>query len=536
MPGSFSVAPKRWCRGREGKTTQRRLTPFPIITLILWGLTACNANDPLSRRIKQLNDPSSREQAIDALVKTVSQTSKKKKKQAVQSRVVDALCEAYRADINRNEIVGALAFLRAPRAKHIFIAALRDAARGGTYREAAIRSAQIIGELKLSSETPALLDALKSARSAPPGERGNWLERAIINALIHLGDTRAIPSLIEIIQSPPELQDFYLNKLAAQALGRLADKRGITPLIDALTRGAHGLLLYETSRRSLCMIGPAAAEELLAKVAERHRDRKHYTTAVAAVRVLGDLGLPEVTESLQLTGQDNAEYRLALAESLLRLGDPRGEAIPLSLIQDKDQTLTVRQRAAALLGWYGSAGIDDALLAKVCATSSPGQNVLCWGVALAYTRVARKGGEHSALYQLIETRTDQATQHYLQAYRVRLAMMEQCGEELACLAKKLTADDWRVQERAALALGRQARKRPPAEQTKVGTLLARAYREAHPQVREAILVGMERLVFSPKTRAKMVEMLRGAKTSFDPAIESRALCLSRRLMRIPGEK
>jgi hypothetical protein len=197
----------------------------------------------------QLKVPGQREQAIDGLLVLVRQASEAKRP-GVTEKVVHALKEAYRDDHCRGEIVAALALLKDPRAEEVFVAALRDADRGGTYFESAVRSARLIGELELRDQVPALVEALRKAHATPRPDRNTWLERSLIQALERLRDRRALEVLAQVLRSDPARQDFYLNRMAGRALGNLADPRAVPALVETLGTSSHGLLLFEENRRA----------------------------------------------------------------------------------------------------------------------------------------------------------------------------------------------------------------------------------------------------------------------------------------------
>lgn len=522
------------------------LTAAVVGALLLLG-SGCSGNDPLTQLIADLDDPARRERAIDGLLVQVRQAPAARRAR-VKERVVHALCEAYRTDQRRGAIVAALALLKDRRAEQVFVAALKDADRGGDYFEAAVRSARLIGELQLKRHVPTLVTTLRRSHAAPRKDRNTWLERSLIQALDRLGDRRAVPALIELLTADPAKHDFYLNRLAAGALGRLGDHRAVAPLVQTLGAQSHGLLLYEENRRALCRIGPAAAEPLALATEGRQRGGLPRQSAAAALRVLGDLGghRPGNDRLLRLLKPDDPdELRLALAEALLRRGAAaEGAKLLQALLARGKAPLTARRQAAELLGWLGGAAdLPASQLTAHCSTpargkSSAAREVLCWSVALAYTRVAGKEGLEQ-LDRLIAVHTDKTTGHNLKTYRDRLILVSTCGADAACLVKELKAANWRRQERAALELGRGGF-------ASHADALARRAATAHPQVQRAILGALERLEVEGKlgsqARIKIGGLLEALaiKDQGDspppPAITSLALCLSQRLKRRREEK
>jgi HEAT repeat protein len=257
---------------------------------------------------------------------------------------------------------------------------------------------------------------------------------------------------------------------------------------------------------------------------------------------LGDLGIPSVADTLLgLSGpQDPATFQLAAAETLLRLGQDDALKSVLSVLKNRKNSITTRRRAADILGWYGRADSLDGVFESTCATATPAQEVICWGVALAYCRLAGRAGT-AKIDKLIAKRKNKTTKHDLQMYRQRLVVMETCGMDVECFIKQLDAKSWRIQERAAIELSRTG---DPAN-----TLpLAEHLEKAHPQVQRAILIGLERLTLSGKIPPAALKFLerydqQRAGGSATPDALSRGVCLGQRLMRNlkdkkrqPGEK
>jgi len=492
----------------------------------------CSSGDPVARLTSQLGESAHRERAIDAMLILVRQTPAKQRAQ-VKQRVVNALMEAYREDTARPQIVAALALLKDGRAEEVFVAALKDAERGGPYFEASVRSARMIGELGLKKQVPVLLKSLEQRLASPRDDRNTWLERSLIQALERLADRRAVPVLIKALKADPARMDFYISRMAAHALGTLRDARAVDALVASLGATSHGLLLYEESRRALCRIGAPSIKGLSSVAWRRDRRQRPVANAPAAVRLLADLGAVDLTTKLMSLPRpdDPAELRLAVAQTLLRLGRRDADRLALDLVQDQKSSVTSRRCAADLLGWYGAADSVAPLLAPSCSKADAAGQLLCWSVALAHSRVAGAEGT-AALDKLLATRQDEATRHHLGVCRARLAMVTTCADQPGCYERQLTsAADWREQERAALELGRSGSALP----------LARHLAQAHPQVKQAILVGLEQQQLQPPQNSEVRQALRalidskvkdtGPHGVTPPAIVGRALCLDERLER-----
>ena len=438
-----------------------RHLPLLLLTILAMG---CSERGPHAAHFTRLQDPELRERAIDGLLVAVREAPENQR-EALRKRVAFALTEAYRLDRHRGAIISALALLKAKEGEEVFAAALGDFKRGGEYFEAAIRAARLLGELDLKARVPELIKTLELCLATPRPDRNTWLERTLIQSLTRLNDRRAVPVLIRVLARAPEVQDFYLNKMAARALGALGDIAAAHALVSTLGTGRHGLLLFEDSRRALCLLGLATADELLKAANARDHRGLPGESASRALTVLGDLGLRQPVEGLLNKQPERATdtYLLALGEAALRLGLRQGVDLLQAVLDRPGAPLTSRGDAARLLGLYGKAGDLGERLMPACGdTNGPGAAVLCWRLSLAHARLAKdkdkdkdKDNQAGALLDRVAAaRQDEVTKKYLKRYRTRLTVPAKCADEGKCLEKHLAAPDWRVRERAALDLGR----------------------------------------------------------------------------------
>ena len=515
--------------------------PLHLLLLTLFTL-GCSERGPHAAHFTQLKAPEQRERAIDGLLVAVREAPAHRR-EALRKRVAFALAEAYRVDRHRGAIVSALALLKAKEGDEVFTAALGDFKRGGEYFEAAIRAARLLGELELKARVPELIKTLELCLATPRLDRNTWLERTLIQSLTRLNDGRAVPVLIRVLARAPEVQDYYLNKMAARALGTLGDMAAAPALVKALGVDRHGLLLFEDSRRALCQLGPATAGVLLKAAAGRDRRGLPDPGAARALTVLGDLGLRKEVEPLLSSKQGRATdaYLLALGETALRLQLREGVSLLQAVLDRPGAPLTSRGNAARLLGLYGAAGdLGERLLPTCSDGKGPGAALLCWQLSLAHARLSgrEEGDGGTLLDQVAAAKQDKVTHEYLKRYRTRLTVPAKCAGAPKCLEMHLAAPDWRVRERAALDLGRLGEAVPARK-------LAARYKGEHDQVKQAILIGLERVSLKGTDAGQLLKALprpsrsmlaktasaREGETEEPPGLGSRLLCLRARLER-----
>jgi HEAT repeat protein len=135
----------------------------------------------------------------------------------------------------------------------------------------------------------------------------------------------------------------YIGRAAAEALGKLGDKRAIRPLIKALDDGC----LRHEAAKALVTLGPCTVEPLIQALA----DGKSEVRAVAAW-ALGKLSDIRAVEPLVggLGGWDSDVHRTA-AEALGNLGDRRAVEPLIKVLGDGKRH--VRQAAAEALDKLG---------------------------------------------------------------------------------------------------------------------------------------------------------------------------------------
>lgn len=160
----------------------------------------------------------------------------------------------------------------------------------------------------------------------------------------------AVPDLVRLTQDRSE----EVRRVAARALGRMGDARGIRALIIALEEPR--VLSQGTVGLAMVRMGPAAAPAL----------REALSSDDASVRamaadVLGHLGDTGAVGRLVATVQDDeVSVRLAVAAALRRIGSPQARpALAHAAITDDEPA--VRAAATAALGTLGPAHVLDAL-------------------------------------------------------------------------------------------------------------------------------------------------------------------------------
>jgi HEAT repeat protein len=207
--------------------------------------------------------------------------------------------------------IRALGEIGDPRAKEPLARLFREAVPGSEEQQTL---AVALGKLGDPAMIAILKEQLKSGRHGdtfePPGAIYD-LTGPAADALAHIG-APAVPVLLDAL----DWQYTHVAPYAAQALGRIGDRRALEPLA--------GLL-----------------------------DRRDYHARHNAAEALGDLGDPAATPHLvRAVGDERGWVRVAAAEALLRLGDRSHLPVIIEVLRHCEDDWD-RAQAAAALGRIG---------------------------------------------------------------------------------------------------------------------------------------------------------------------------------------
>ena len=138
-----------------------------------------------------------------------------------------------------------------------------------------------------------------------------WRHREAVEALGTLGDPKAVGALAAVIEADPGKHEFFLRRLAARALGGIADARAAEVLARNLLRSEGPLRLEDDCRWALARIGKAAVPALSVRI------RAESEVAVSAALALGGIRDPAARAVLE-RARDQAigPLRRAIDEAL----------------------------------------------------------------------------------------------------------------------------------------------------------------------------------------------------------------------------
>ena len=179
---------------------------------------------------------------------------------------VPALIELYK-DTKRPEHLEALARYLDPRTKPIMIEALDYT--DDDFDRATI-AAGVLGDMKAPDAVDPLIKAAE--KQLPIKSRANNARIAAMRALVKIGDKRAVPTLMKILTTSADDQDFLLNQKAALGLAEFRDPQSIPALIKGLFMTGRGTGIFQECRLALVRIGAPAVDPLIQLLQEKNAD------------------------------------------------------------------------------------------------------------------------------------------------------------------------------------------------------------------------------------------------------------------------
>ncbi len=177
-----------------------------------------------------------------------------------------------------------------------------------------------------------------------------------VQALGELGDIRAVPELIYLLQvdSSKNVWGESVQEAAAKALGILGDKSAFDPLVQSFNNG--NLYVRSAAITGLGLLGDKRAFELLVNILKD----KSESARDEAAKALSNLNDLRAVEPLIYALRDEDHYvRREAAEGLKRFKSKRVIQALITALNDQD--VYVRYYSAETLGEFGDATAIPAL-------------------------------------------------------------------------------------------------------------------------------------------------------------------------------
>jgi HEAT repeat protein len=412
-------------------------------------------NDPMTWA-KQLKNLRVQKEALDHLANMDVEKARP---------AVPALIELFQ-DTKRPEHLEALARYQDPRAKSIMIAALDYTEED--FDKATI-AAGVLGDMKAPDAVDPLIKAAE--KELPVKSRANNARIAAMRALVKIGDKRAVPTLMKILTTSADEQDFLLNQKAALGLAEFRDPKAIPALIKGLFMTGRGTGIFQECRLALVRLGQPAIDPLITLLQEKDPQIQEMAAKLSfeapppkgtpgvvphkAAILLGDLrakkAVPVLTARLRQKARGD-EHRSALI-ALGYIATPAAVDAILSVLKDGKADPAERASAADALYLSGDRRAVPTLLeiAKSGYVVTGGQKAsdLRASAAIALARIAGKESYDS--FKTLAEKESEAQGVFGMALD-RMQVANECDRDLGCYGKKLGDQSWTRAEKAAFAL------------------------------------------------------------------------------------
>jgi HEAT repeat protein len=426
-----------------------------VLTIGLVPACQGDPNDPLTWA-KQLKNLRTQKEALDHLANMDVDKARP---------AVPALIELFK-DTKRPEHLEALARYLDPRTKDILVEALDYS--DDDFDRATI-AAGALGDMKATDAVPALIKAAE--KELPIKSRANNARIASMRALVKIGDKRAVPTLMKILTTSADEQDFLLNQKAALGLAEFRDPQAIPALIKGLFMTGRGTGIFQECRLALVRVGAPAIDPLIALLQEKNPEIQEMAAKLKfeepppvgtpgvvphkAAILLGDLRARKAVPALAARLKQKArgdEHRSALI-ALGYIATPQAVETILADLKDSKADPAERASAADALYLSGDRRAVPTLLelakSGYVVTGKQKASDLRASSAIALARIAGK-----ETYEPFKTLAEKETEAegVFGSALARMQVANECNQDLSCYGKKLNDPAWERAEKAAFAI------------------------------------------------------------------------------------
>jgi HEAT repeat protein len=479
-----------------------RIFAVGLVVSAAWGCSG-DPNDPRTWA-KKLNNLREQKEALDHIAQM----------EVERARVVVPDLVALYKETRSSEHLSALTRYQDPQTVPVFIEALDYT---DEEFDRSIIAASVLGEMKATAAVDKLIEAAE--KPLPIKSRANAAKLEAIRALVKIGDPKAVPTLIRILTTSADEQDFKLNQVAALGLAQMKDPRAVPALIKGLFMTGRGTDIFQECRLGLVRIGAPAIDPLIELLQGKNAEIKEMaakynfnkaTPGVVpykATYLLGDLraakAVPLMIDRLgtPAQGSEHSAILIALGQIATR------EAVDTLLAVAQNGKAEPALRASAMDALYmtGDPRAVPVLLeiARSGYVTVGGQKAsdLRANAAIDFARLA--GPEHFAAFKALADKETEVQGVFGEALD-RVQVAKDCGNDVGCYGKALNDPSWTRAEKAAFALGFSGDKAAIAPLLAGLRPLVNLQQERYP-VHQAILFGLVRL--ADKTCKECVEKL-----------------------------
>ena len=381
------------------------------------------------------------------------------------------------------------------------------------HRAEAAKALGKIGSKDAVDGLMAAIDLTVGTSDDPKDKMGNRANEEIAEALGAIGDPRAAPKLVALmestrdnnvalwamrslgrLESPSAVEPLvevtlehpnkFMRKNAVIALGEIGDPGAVDALIQMMFVEFQGVSFYKEASYALFQVGPPAVEPLLRTLAMENEDvaaifeksggAKESAVVAKCAVVLGDLRDPRAVEPLveayaaAVKKNDVIAIR-ELAFALGSLDDP--EAVPALMENMATPDASLRERIMGSLNKIGDRrpvqGMITAMtkrdFVKRCVKMGASR-AACQQDLLSRAAATKAAADQvtflvdaenvDRLAKVIAAEDNDELKSYLQKRLEVAELSSECKTDVACWGKHAKSDDELVREKAYWELGR----------------------------------------------------------------------------------
>jgi len=474
------------------------MRPLALSVAFSLAIVGCHADpDDAAGQAGELSDPVRREYALGNLTRIYGKTLSDAKSDRAAATVkafadatIDPIVKTYvehpEDTQNGALIMGLLFEMREPRSLPALMKALEW--RTEVNEEHAVLAARTLAVIEIPpAQKSGVAKKLAEALDRVSGKRpvDNRMRIEFLRSLGEINDPAASEVLTKVALRQSEEQNFLINNLAVEQIGRLADPSSVPALIEALylfDPADPRNRLNQAVPAALVRIGRPALEPLL-KVLKGEDPKalaqsKAYIEAVRqrapdvaktmspaaemkkeAAYAVGVLGFPEAIDALIAASQDTDKaVQLGAAAALASINRNEADTVRIRDVlvkvyegQEKMQRMQVLR---AMQHLYDPGSLPFLLgVAKAPEEELPDIRVIALN---AYALLANKA-EAAVASAFIAGDTSPYKQTFESQNKTLLASAAECDLDIACWTKRLDDKDENVARKASYMLARLGR-------------------------------------------------------------------------------
>lgn len=513
----------------------RKLIVSSLLALAVFAAPACKEPDPnkFETHTELLKDSQTRNQGFNGLEKLTKTVVTARDNKDLLDEFVEKVIPAFEevwddSEEHHQKMLIMLRDVGRPEAAGLWNRAIElDGSDNG--RQKTILALDGVKKAKATESVDAIIEELQKVikdhkLDAAENEDGR-LRMMMCLTLGTLGDKKAVPVLIQVMEQTKETQPVSVHRAAAEALGRIGDPAAVDALLTVPFRvpdAPTSTNIGEKAKVALAAIGEPAVPKVMQLLRGEHAEVSKLAgendvpllfIQQFAASVLGTMGAQSAVDELIAYMPTEA----CRTEEEKKAAEPKKEGEE-GVEMDESAKGSLRAVISNALGFIGDPKAAPQMCKCVTATNNPGdmypimqalgrvggpEAVTClsgviktgkydteavmpdfvhqpkWEAA-RFAILAASPKEVATIKEAMAAVTEAKAKAELAAWEPALALIESCGEDKGCYMKTLTDTnaDWFAREKAAVEVAKVS----PGD-IGVAEEISKAYKVRNPDAR-----------------------------------------------------